>query len=89
MAKGHKNILDWKSTNLRIAQLIIKRVHFDQLILEDVGVDDLLPVWVHVSYNKRVNRGQILKKVVGKAGYSALSTEEIARLLGPSFKAKN
>lgn len=86
--KGHKNMQDWKSTNLRIAQLIIKRGHFDQLILEDIGVGDLLPVWVHVSYNKRLNRGQVLKKVAGQVGYHELTAEEICKVLGEGFIKK-
>lgn len=68
--------------NRKLARIIVEQGRFDQLII--------YPSFVHVSYKKNgPNRGQILKKVVGKAGYSALSTEEIARLLGPNFKAKN
>ena len=86
---GYANMTAWKEANREIARLIIKNGRFDQLILENVGENDLLPQWVHVSYNPRLCRGQVLKKVVGKAGYPALTTEELARLLGANFKAKN
>ena len=85
---GYANMTTWKEANLEIARLIIKNGRFDQLILENVGENDLLPTWIHVSYNPRLCRGQVLKKVVGKAGYPALTTEEICRLLGGKFQAK-
>lgn len=62
---------------------------FDQLILENVGENDLLPQWLHVSYNPRLCRGQVLKKVAGKAGYQVVSKDEICKLLGAGFKPKN
>lgn len=85
---GYANMTAWKEANLEIARLIIKNGRFDQLILENVGKNDLLPTWIHVSYNPRLCRGQVLKKVVGKAGYTALDTEEICRLLGGRFRVK-
>lgn len=81
--KGYANMTEWKEANREIARLIIKNGKFDQLILENVGENDLLPQWVHVSYKSRggVNRGQVLKKVTGRAGYPALTSDEIKRLL--------
>lgn len=86
--RGYRNITDWKMANQDIVRAILKLGRFDQLILENVGENDLLPTWVHVSYNRKSNRGQVLKKVVGKKGYSALSKEEICKLLGAGFITK-
>lgn len=80
------NMQEFKTQNMEIARLIVKNGRFDQLILENVGENDLLPAWVHVSFNRKMNRGQILKKVVGKAGYPALTTDEICKLLGGGFR---
>lgn len=85
--KGYANMSDWKQANKELADLIIKNGKFDQLILENVGENDLLPAWVHVSWRRGgPNRGEVLKKVVGKAGYQMLTTDEICELLGPGFK---
>jgi hypothetical protein len=88
-SRGYANMAAWKEGNQDIARLIIKRGRFDQLILEGVGENDLLPTWIHVSYSRKCCRGQVLKKVAGQVGYQALTTEEIASLIGPNFKAKN
>ena len=87
--KGYQNITDWKMANQDIVRAILKVGRFDQLILENVGEKDLLPTWVHVSFSRKGNRGQVLKKVVGKKGYSNLSTEEICKLLGAGFITKS
>ena len=80
-------MLEFKTQNKEIARLIVKGGRFDQLILENVDENDLLPAWVHVSWRRGgPNRGQVLKKVVGKAGYQMLTTDEICELLGPGFK---
>ena len=84
--KGYANMEAWKLANMEIAGLIIKNGKFDQMILENVGEKDLLPTWVHVSYSRKLNRGQILKKVAGKAGYAVVTTDEICKLLGTNFK---
>ena len=86
--RGYRNITDWKMANQDIVRAILKVGRFDQCILENVGEHDLLPTWVHVSYSRKSNRGQVLKKVVGKRGYSNLSTEEICKLLGAGFITK-
>ena len=85
---GYANMTAWKEANMEIARLILKNGKFDQLILENVGEHNLLPQWLHVSYNPRLCRGQVLKKVVGKAGYQVVSKDEICKLLGGNFKAK-
>lgn len=87
--RGYRNIMDWKMANQDIVRAILKVGRFDQLILENVGEKDLLPTWVHVSFSRKGNRGQVLKKVVGKKGYVALSTEEICKLLGAGFITKS
>ena len=87
--RGYQNITDWKMANQDIVRAILKVGRFDQLILENVGEKDLLPTWVHVSFSRRGNRGQVMKKVVGKKGYLALSTEEICKLLGAGFITKS
>ena len=82
-------MLEFKIQNMEIARLIVKGGRFDQLILENVGENDLLPAWVHVSWRRGgPNRGQILKKVAGKAGYQVVTKDEVCKLLGVVFKAK-
>lgn len=80
------NMTEFKAQNLEIARLIVKNGRFDQLILENVGENDLLPLWVHVSFNPQLNRGRVMKKVAGKEGYPLLTTEEICKLLGGNFR---
>ena len=87
--RGYRNIMDWKMANQDIVRAILKVGRFDQLILENVGEKDLLPTWVHVSFSRKSNRGQVMKKVIGKKGYVALSTEEICKLLGAGFITKS
>lgn len=87
--RGYRNITDWKMANQDIVRAILKVGRFDQLILENVGEKDLLPTWVHVSFSRKGNRGQVMKKVIGKKGYVALSTEEICKLLGAGFITKS
>ena len=55
--------------NANIFSLIRKYCVFDQLIWE--GGDDKQPAWVHVSYKRQGNRGEVLRvKVVnGKKTY--------------------
>lgn len=72
------SMTEFKAQNLEIARLIVKNGRFDQLILENVGVNDLLPVWVHVSFNKKMNRGLVMKKVAGKEGYYPVESLEFA-----------
>ena len=80
------NMTEFKAQNLEIARLIVKNGRFDQLILENVGENDLMPLWVHVSFNPQLNRGRVMKKVAGKEGYPLLTTEEICKLLGGNFR---
>jgi len=56
--------------NLKLAQMIAESGNFDQMILEEVSPNDLLPQWIHVTWKRNGwNRKNILKKVAGKAGY--------------------
>jgi hypothetical protein len=65
--------------NLKLAQMIAEAGNFDQMILEEVGPNDLNPRWIHVSYKRNGwNRKNILKKVAGKAGYITVKPEELA-----------
>ena len=50
-------------TNNAVFYWLYNNVQFDQLIWE-FG-DDRTPAWVHVSFNKGNNRGQILKALKG------------------------
>ena len=84
--RNYANMTDWKQANMEIAGLIIKNGKFDQMILENVGPNDLKPKWVHVSFNRKVNRGLMLKKVMGQKGYQVVSTSEICSLLGENYK---
>ena len=66
------------SENLKLAQLIAASGNFDQMILEEVGPNDLNPRWIHASYKRNGwNRKNILKKVAGKAGYVTVKPEEL------------
>lgn len=86
-SRGYENMKAWKEANKMIGGLIIKNGKFDQLILENVGEHDLLPTWIHVSFRRGGgNRGQVLKKIAGKKGYVALTSDEICSLLGSRFK---
>lgn len=76
--KGYESMEEWKQANLQLAKEIIKLGRYDQLIIENVGANDLLPVWIHVSYLRRgTNRHQILKKIDGVAGYPSVTKEEV------------
>ncbi len=62
--------MDVREENLKLAKMIVENGEFDQLILEDVGKEDLKPKWVHVSYRRNGgNRHQVLKKIAGRRGY--------------------
>ena len=64
--------------NLKLAQMIAEAGNFDQMILEEVGPNDLNPKWIHVSYKRNGwNRKSIIKKVAGKAGYVTVKAEEL------------
>ena len=61
--------------NHDIGVIIARQGHFDQLIFEDCGKNDLLPKWIHVSHSRTKNRGQILKMVGGK--YTAITRKDL------------
>ena len=59
-------------------KLLESDIEFDQLILEDVGKDNLLPMWLHISTVCHCkNRNQILKKIRGKKGYIPITRKEV------------
>jgi len=59
--------------NMKLAKMIAEAGNFDQMILEEVGPNDLLPQWIHVSWKRNGwNRKNILKKVAGRPGYIAV-----------------
>ena len=63
--------------NLKLAKMIAESGKFDQMILEEVGPNDLLPRWIHVTWKRNGwNRRNILKKVAGAAGYKTVSLKE-------------
>jgi hypothetical protein len=78
--KGFGSMQEWKRANLELAKVIVRNGKWDQLILENVGRNDLLPAWVHVSYVRGGgNRHQILKKVAGGNGYQVVAVEEFLK----------
>lgn len=67
-----------KKGNFELGKLIVKLGSYDQVIFEDVGQNDLLPQWIHVSWKRQgVNRGQIYKKVKGSTIYSCVTQKEL------------
>ena len=66
--------------HLKLAKMIAEAGNFDQMILEEVGSNDLLPNWIHVTWKRNGwNRKNILKKVAGKTGYTPV---DLKRLIG-------
>lgn len=52
--------------NQEIGVIIAKLGNFDQIIFENVGKDNLLPEWIHVSWKRTgINRHEIRKHVKG------------------------
>lgn len=65
--------------NLKVGQMIAQLGNFDQLIFEDVGKNDLLPAWIHVSWKRKGdNRREILKHIKGTGPqYPAVTMKEV------------
>ena len=64
--------------NLEVGKLIVKTGNFDQIIFENVGKNDMLPQWIHVSWKRKgENRGEIRKKVKGDDGYPVITRKEL------------
>jgi hypothetical protein len=65
--------------NFEVGQLIVKLGNFDQVIFEDVGKNDMLPQWIHVSWKRKGdNRGEIKKHVKGTGNvYPVVNRKEI------------
>ena len=55
-------------SNLQVAEWIKDNLTFDQLILEHHKKGDPNSGWVHVSYSKKKNRGEVLSAITGKKG---------------------
>lgn len=64
-----------RKKNHNIGVIIARQGKFDQLIFEDCGRGDLLPQWIHVSYSRTANRGEIKKMVNGT--YSRITLKEL------------
>lgn len=58
--------------NAKLFRIIREHLTFDQLIWE--GGDNMQPAWVHVSFHKEHNRGEVLRmtKVNGKSTYQKI-----------------
>lgn len=65
--------------NYALGQLIVQLGHFDQVIFEDVPMDSLLPLWIHVSWRHNgSNRQEIRKHVIGTGNvYPIVSRKEL------------
>lgn len=64
--------------NFEIGKLIVKLGNFDQVIFENVGTNDLLPQWIHVSWKRSgYNRHQIRKKVKGFNSYPLITEKDL------------
>lgn len=65
--------------NHEVGKLIARLGNFDQLIFEDVGKNDMLPQWIHVSWKRTgVNRREIRKHIKGFGSvYPLVSRKEI------------
>lgn len=58
--------LDSPRENYELGCLLVRLGNFDQVIFENVGKNDLLPDWVHVSWKRTgTNRHEIRKHVKG------------------------
>lgn len=64
--------------NFELGKLIVRLGNYDQVIFEDVGKNDLLPKWIHVSWKRQgTNRKQIYKKVKGSTNYLCLTEKDL------------
>ena len=64
--------------NFEIGKLIVQLGNYDQVIFENVGANDLLPQWIHVSWKRQgYNRHQIRKKVKGQVTYPILTLKDL------------
>ena len=67
-----------KADNYVLGRLIVALGQFDQVIFENVGKDNLLPEWIHVSWRRSgTNRGNIMKKVKGTSTYQTIRREDL------------
>ncbi len=67
-----------KKGNFELGRLIVELGNYDQVIFEDVGKSDLLPMWIHVSWKRcGDNRKQIYKKIKGTNNYIPLTKKDL------------
>ena len=67
--------------NLELGRIIVSLGHFDQLIFEHVGANDLRPLWLHVSWRRNGdNRQEVRKLVAGTNTYPIVSRKEVLGL---------
>ena len=72
-----KRVTD-KEAVYKIGRLIVALGRFDQVIFENVGKDDLLPEWIHVSWRRNgTNRHKMLKKVKGTRTYQSITKKDL------------
>ena len=63
---------------LEPARVIVGLGRFDQVILENVPGNQLLPQWIHVIYRPfGPNRQEVRKKVVGSSSYPLVTRKEV------------
>lgn len=61
-----------------LGKAVVELGRFDQVIFEHVGKNDLLPQWIHVSWNSSgKQRGEIRKCVAGTNVYPFVSRKEL------------
>lgn len=67
-----------KRENFKLGKMIVEADNFDQVIFENVGENDLLPEWIHVSWKRTGdNRHKILRKVKGQTSYIEFSRDRL------------
>jgi len=68
-----------KAGNIEIAKTVLKAgIIFDQMIIEFGTMEK--PAWIHLSYKKTGNRGQILRASGTPTIYTVLTKEQILNL---------
>lgn len=61
-----------------LGRLVVALGQFDQVIFENVGKNDMLPEWIHVSWRRKgTNRGNIMKKVKGTKTYITIGRKDL------------
>ena len=67
-----------KNENYILGRLIVALGNYDQVIFENVGNNNLMPEWIHVSWRRRGdNRHNIMKKVKGSSSYVNITAKDL------------